>query len=140
MITGNASNTILAQHNLHGEGVLIGVGDTGLDVNHAFFYDPSQSISYSSAQPNLNHRKVVLYYDYQDRSEFTVGGHGTHVCGIIAGKTTLPTISQYNVGVWVWSDLKGLAYDAKIMFYDITNGAGVTSTPYNLYMSYLPIL
>ena len=26
------------------------------------------------------------------------------------------------------------------MFFDITNGAGVTNTPYNLYMSFFPVL
>ena len=99
VITGNLTNTLLFHHNLHGEGVLIGVADTGLDVYHAFFYDSEQAIRYSTLNPNLNHRKVVLYYDYQDRSEYQVGGHGSHICSVIAGKTNISSISQYNVEV-----------------------------------------
>ncbi|OAO13468.1 serine protease family S08A [Blastocystis sp. ATCC 50177/Nand II] len=128
-ITGSMANTLLFRHNLHGSGVLIGVADTGLDVYHAFFYDSEQAIRYSTLNPNLNHRKVVLYYDYQDRSEYQVGGHGSHICSIIAGQTNISSISQYN----------GLAFDAKLVFFDITNGAGVTNTPYNLYMSFFPV-
>lgn len=98
-ITGSMANTLLFRHNLHGSGVLIGVADTGLDVYHAFFYDSEQAIRYSTLNPNLNHRKVVLYYDYQDRSEYQVGGHGSHICSIIAGQTNISSISQYNVVV-----------------------------------------
>lgn len=98
-ITGNLTNTLLFRHDLHGEGVLIGVADTGLDVYHAFFYDSEQAIRYSTLNPNLNHRKVVLYYDYQDRSEYQVGGHGSHICSVIAGKTNISSIAQYNVAV-----------------------------------------
>lgn len=98
-ITGSMANTLLFRHNLHGSGVLIGVADTGLDVYHAFFYDSEQAIRYSTLNPNLNHRKVVLYYDYQDRSEYQVGGHGSHICSIIAGQTNISSISQYNVAV-----------------------------------------
>lgn len=98
-ITGSMANTLLFRHNLHGSGMLIGVADTGLDVYHAFFYDSEQAIRYSTLNPNLNHRKVVLYYDYQDRSEYQVGGHGSHICSIIAGQTNVSSISQYNVAV-----------------------------------------
>ena len=64
---------------LDGEGEIVGVGDTGLDTKSCFFWDPDHDVGY-------NHAKVIGYRgfaDYEDTS-----GHGTHVCGSIAGRAS----------------------------------------------------
>lgn len=113
--TGEAYNepiSIIA--NLTGQGQIIGVADSGLDMNHCQFHDNNYPTPFNSV--NQKHRKVVLYSTYADYSDDTEA-HGTHVCGIAAGK------SMYD-----WGDLRkynGIAPDAKIAFFDI----GITNNP-----------
>lgn len=52
---------------------------------------------YGKYFPDSSHRKIVLYYNYMDKEELETGGHGTHVSGIIAGKSTHSSVSQYDV-------------------------------------------
>ena len=60
-----------------GKGVLIGVLDTGCDADHIQF-----------RKKQLDFRYVPLHYESElrDVRGFDVDGHGTHVCGIIAGQ------------------------------------------------------
>merc|ERR1712000_512233 len=64
----------------------------------------------------VRHRKLVTYVTYVDDSDVSTDGHGTHVCGSAAGnyvneegESDMPTASAYN----------GMAYDAKLAFFDI---------------------
>lgn len=86
---------------LDGTGELVGVGDTGLDVKSCFFWDPDHSVGY-------DHAKVLGYRgfaDYEDTS-----GHGTHVCGSIAGRAGNGSgYEEYN----------GMAPGAKLAFTDL---------------------
>ena len=62
-----------------GTGVLVGVLDTGCDADH---------IQFRSKQ--INFRYVPLHYRSErirDVRGFDADGHGTHVCGIIAGQS-----------------------------------------------------
>jgi len=85
---------------LDGSSQIIGVGDTGLDTKSCYFYDENNAVG-------DGHYKVVGYRgfaDYEDTS-----GHGTHVCGSIAGRTQTAGYSDYN----------GMAPGAKLAFTDL---------------------
>ena len=40
-----------------GEGFIIGISDTGIDMKHCHFYDETHSVPYDTV--NLDHRKVI---------------------------------------------------------------------------------
>jgi subtilisin family serine protease len=61
-----------------GKGVIIGVLDTGCDADHAEFAGKRIEYRYVPLQPTPEDLRAVRGFD--------VDGHGTHVCGIIAGK------------------------------------------------------
>ena len=98
------TNTPLASFTPHGSNVLVGVGDSGLDVSNTFFYDASYSVNYGTGKLDSNHRKVALYYPYLGKTDVSTGGHGTHVCGIIAGKANKNSASIYNVSSRIADD------------------------------------
>ncbi len=61
-----------------GQGVLVGVLDTGCDADHAEFLDKVIDFRYVPLDPNTDIMRACRGFD--------VDGHGTHVCGIIGGK------------------------------------------------------
>eukprot|EP01038_Epipyxis_sp_PR26KG_P007326 gene7326-9984_t len=97
-------------YNLSGSGEYIGISDTGIDMKSCYFHDEDNDPPYTST--NLNHRKVVRYFhttgDIYDGGSTT---HGTHVSGIAAGAP------YRNYGDY--KKYAGVAYDAKIVFFDI---------------------
>lgn len=81
--------------------MIIGVGDTGLDVQSTFFYDPDHEVPYGldvESPISSEHRKVAYYYTWMDDEDLETGGHGTHVMGTVCGEKYNGT-SIYNVGV-----------------------------------------
>jgi len=108
---------------IHGEGEIIGVGDSGLDTGHCFFEQaPGQTANDQTYSPNA--RKVVAYRPYADGGATGQADHGTHVTGSILGKASAPNGADAD---------KGVAYEAKVSFTDIGLGdsAGL-SVPANL--------
>jgi hypothetical protein len=92
--------------------ITIGVADTGLNTDHEMFYHAGYT-NWIGDSPN--HRKVVGYYQLGDNS-VDYSGHGTHVCGIVAGNGTYAGSGNAN--------RHGMAPSAKITFCDIaTNNA-----------------
>lgn len=71
---------------MDGKGIVIGIGDTGLDYKNTYFYDKDHSVRFSKSRLDKKHRKIALYVPIADKKEGTTAGHGTHVCGIAAGK------------------------------------------------------
>lgn len=69
------------QQNVRGAGVLVGVLDTGIDADHQQFQARSIPFRYVSFDPNNPASPP------RDVRGFDLDGHGTHVCGIIAGST-----------------------------------------------------
>ena len=62
-----------------GSGVLVGVLDTGCDADHIEFRQKRVDFRYvSPLDPTTNSMRPVQGFD--------VDGHGTHVCGVIAGR------------------------------------------------------
>ncbi len=109
---------------LTGKGYIVGVADTGIDTDHCFFFDPDQDVPFNKL--NKNHRKIVRYTTIGSsanaKSDY-VPGHGTHVCGTVAGSTLDPNndVSSYH----------GIAPNAKITFTDLSgdNADGIQGPP-----------
>ena len=75
-------------HGILGMDEILGYTDTGLDMNHWAFYDPSVAITDTGEFPT--HRKVVVYKHYPPRSGVgDADGHGTHVAGTMAGNDSV---------------------------------------------------
>ncbi|KNB46743.1 Peptidase S8/S53 domain-containing protein [Blastocystis sp. subtype 4] len=113
----------------HGQNVLVGVGDSGIDVKSTFYYDPNHNVKYAKSGLDSNHRKIALYYPFIDSTEATTGGHGTHVCGTLAGKAHDDDVSDYN----------GLASEARIVFFDMENTQEEFYSPADLYSRYFDV-
>ncbi len=91
---------------IHGEGQIVGIGDSGLDYDMPWFRDPS------GAPIGPTHRKVVGYTVIGDDYDGNMG-HGTHVSGTVGGDQT-PVTGQ--------STANGMAPKSKLYMQDLTPG------------------
>jgi subtilisin family serine protease len=83
------SNQPYTKAGILGDGQIVTIADTGLDVFSCYFYDPAGRVAPSkpnAPQFNQNLRKVIgyIYNSCGDQTD-TDGGHGTHVSGTVAG-------------------------------------------------------
>ena len=108
----------LDQHNLwekglNGEGILIGVADTGIDLDHACFRENQTEIGI----PGDDHRKIKLInssidsWDSQNNSDY---GHGTHIAGSLSCNWTS---GELNEGT-------SLSFNSKLLVQDIVSEDG----------------
>jgi hypothetical protein len=107
VVQSNASGSMpVWDHGIHGEDQIVGVMDSGLDYNSCWFREVG------AAPPGPSHRKVIDYSLYggvaYDGCDI---GHGTHVCGTLAGDQ-----SYINAGNYSYN---GMAYKAKIALQDV---------------------
>jgi hypothetical protein len=122
---------------LRGEGQIVGVADTGIDIDNCFFRDadqvvamcPSNATGHVSASDeagckNEDHRKVIMYRylpvtNPSSNGFDAVEGHGTHVAGSVAGSAS-PSVSTSAEYAYA-SEYDGAAPNAKLTFDDISS-------------------
>jgi subtilisin family serine protease len=93
--SGEPASTLIFDRGLHGEGQVIGIMDTGLDVDDCRFNDPVEGLpalnQADGIEVDLDHRKVLAVDFYWDAdwpphpTGWDDQGHGTHVAGSAAG-------------------------------------------------------
>ncbi|EGC37344.1 hypothetical protein DICPUDRAFT_150096 [Dictyostelium purpureum] len=113
---GKASvqSTPLWDLGLKGDGEIIGCADTGIDVDHCFFYDTNPI--------GPNHRKVISYTQIDGAGDTgdSQNGHGTHIVGTILG--SLPDGSAQAIAGYV-----GGSPNSKVSFIDLQASANADS-------------
>uniref|UniRef100_A0A7S0J3W4 WW domain-containing protein n=1 Tax=Calcidiscus leptoporus TaxID=127549 RepID=A0A7S0J3W4_9EUKA len=128
-IGGGANSNIVGETpiwdmGIHGEGEIIGVGDSGLDTGHCFF-EQAAGQNAVDQQYGPDHRKVVSYRPFADGEATGTADHGTHVTGTILGESS-------NLDETGASEM-GVAFKAKVSFTDIGSGnSGFLDVPDNL--------
>ena len=130
--SGVAGDSPLWDAGLHGEGEVVGVGDSGLDHMSCYFYDAANPLTITPNEINNfpAHSKVVQYVPFASTGEDEDGGHGTHVCGSVAGRGS---------GQCDLIEDDGMAYAAKLAFFDIGQpGAQGLNVPQSLRTQMFP--
>jgi hypothetical protein len=110
--TGYATIRAVHRAGITGEGQVVNVADTGVDIENVFFYDASHSLASVTNCTNWGHRKIVRIDAHGDNVDYR-GGHGTHVCGTVAGKAYC-TGARCGVGQY-----NGIGLDAKLHVTDL---------------------
>lgn len=111
--SGSLSGHELWERGLTGEGVLIAVADTGIDLDHSCFRENNSTVGV----PGDNHRKIQLInttidsWDYQNNSDY---GHGTHIAGSLSCHWDDGEIREGS----------SLSYDSKLIVQDIVSENG----------------
>ena len=139
--------TPAAALNLSGAGVVIAIGDTGVDFDSCFFHDPAREVPVNRL--DAAHRKIITYITVVDprkgKGERAApgdsAGHGTHTAGSVAGAVVDPAREGREVRPSVLSELSaynGMAAGAKLVIHDfLIEGDGNLYVPENVYDDYL---
>lgn len=103
--SATASNQLSSQPytkaGMLGDGQIVTIADTGIDVFSCYFYDPDGQVKPSLPNAPMfdqNRRKVIgyIYNSCGDQTD-TDGGHGTHVAGTVAGSILKADIGGGNM-------------------------------------------
>jgi hypothetical protein len=117
---------------LDGTGEIVGIGDSGIDMDSCFFSDPAVPFVPpvgSKEWANPQHRKVVYYWGLADDTFKDLVGHGTHTSGSVAGFNPAAPDSKAT----------GAAKGAKLAFVDLSRTAGGdVNAPQDLERNYFP--
>ncbi|GIL83916.1 hypothetical protein Vretifemale_12657 [Volvox reticuliferus] len=143
---------------LQGQGEVIGMADTGLDLNHCAFSDIRYTGIYEAALQNNatatvfgiasfvqipGHRKVAQYAKLGIAGDVTDNhGHGTLVAGSLAG-AMLSEPEDPDNSIIIQIDATGAAPRARLSIVDAQGGDGGSGAtlwvPYDAYGLYLPL-
>jgi subtilisin family serine protease len=123
---------------LTGNGVVIGVSDTGIDENSCYFVDPThgkvpRSDNLLCPHTDNKYRKIIQYVNYSGSNGDYNDGHGSHVAGTLAGKDVLFIVlflsvyflssgycSMYSAAVNIGKNTRmGMSSSAKIAVFDM---------------------
>jgi subtilisin family serine protease len=150
--SGTPKRTSVWDRGLRGAGQVVHVGDTGVDWNLCFFQPPGSNSSASLPPPYFKQKisrsnplkcgdgsrdlvpstshKFAAYVTIQGGDQTDEkGGHGTHVCGTVAGGApNTSSLAQHN----------GMAPAAQLSFTDLQGEGGGLSVPYDLCNNYFP--
>ncbi|MBN2056117.1 S8 family serine peptidase, partial [bacterium] len=90
--------TPIFDQGIHGEGQIVGLADTGVDIDMCYFWDSTQGLPDETV--NLLQRKVIAYHSLIDPNDYDgdPGTHGTHVCGILTGDDFLNPPGTHDTG------------------------------------------
>jgi serine protease AprX len=104
---------------LTGKGVSVAVIDSGVDPTHPYFKESGGGSAVAAnlktlCEPTETLCTVQKVPNFVDTDTLSVGGHGTHVNGIVAGRPTTLTSGE---------KLQGAAPGAKLV--SISTGAGI---------------
>jgi len=129
---GHTTETPAWDFGLNGEGVVIGVADSGIDFDHACFRQyrtPNESNMTSTYTNNTavgifsdDHRKIVFYnttIDDYDQSGHLDYRHGTHVAGTLACHDVF-----HNASLTPPDNGSSLAYRSQLVFQDVVSSEG----------------
>lgn len=111
--SGTLDSHDLWDRGLNGEGVLIAVADTGIDLDHACFRENQTVVGV----PGEDHRKIQLLnstidsWDSTNNSDF---GHGTHIAGSLACNWEDGEIREGS----------SLSYNSKLIVQDVVSENG----------------
>ena len=116
MQTGTNNSHPFWDWGLNGSGVVIGVADGGIDLDHSCF----RNSSYNGGEtPGLNHRKIVYLNDSIDDWD-NVGDkdyrHGTHIAGTLACSVFGDNNSN--------NSMTSMSNSAKLIVQDLVNESG----------------
>lgn len=130
MGSGNLYDTPHWEFGLNGEGIILGVADSGIDYDHSCFRNATHvgSVGSTDSGQNLtgdigeNHRKLIIInqtIDSGDTPGHTDYRHGTHVAG---------TLSCHDVNAFrnetTPNNGSTMSYAAKLVFQDIVSSDG----------------
>jgi len=138
------NSTLLWEIGLNGTGQVVAVGDTGIDLNHCFFFDPAHPNITANEGFNTYHRKIAAFFTFGETNAGIdpPGGHGSHVAGIVAGNPKFEgseTAAQRDAMM----EGVGVAPDARLAIIDLQGGGEDPSdltVPANLEEDYYPLM
>jgi len=99
------------RNGVRGQGVIMSTSDTGINLGHDMFRDPTMSVTPPGIWPE--HRKVVAYKRYGTADATEGQYHGSHVNGTVVGDDSVTGGSSY---------YDGMAIKGRLYFVDLTNG------------------
>lgn len=131
--------TPIHDHGIWGTGQVVTLADTGIDYDHAAFYDPSHPT------PGPGHRKVTNYYipagGWGDGMDNGIN-HGSHTAGTIGGDDGTwhvydgdPTGSSGSAGPH-----DGQAFDATLQMQDVSQDGFGVGAPADMHDLFQPAL